>query len=181
MLKGILVLTAAFVFYGTVILLFSCFSYEKDADYLIVLGCGLDHDKETEVMRNRTARALAYLRTHPECLAILSGGITAGNTVSEASVMKRIMLEEGLPTERIIPEESSLNTPENMKFSKEKMEKGKTAVVCSSDYHILRACLLARKYGYRVQHICCRSSVKELLFHIPLEEIFLILNLAEKN
>ncbi|MBQ2510308.1 MAG: YdcF family protein [Erysipelotrichaceae bacterium] len=175
-MKPILTLLGILIIYGTAIILFSVFSYASEADYLIVLGCGLNRDKETQVMIDRTDRAVTYLKMFPACKVILSGGITSNNTVSEASVMKRILLEKGIDEDRILLEEESKDTPENMMYSGKLLDHRKKIVICSSDYHVLRAVLLGLKYGYFCHHISCRSSLKELLRHIPMEEACIILN-----
>lgn len=49
--------------------------------------------------------------------AVVSGGVTPGNTASECSVIKRAMVARGIPAERILEEHRAMNTGENVIFS----------------------------------------------------------------
>ena len=70
--------------------------------------------------------------------------------------MKSYLLEQGIPEERIITEEKSANTFENMKYSKEKiLEKdpqGKIAF-STTNYHVFRSGLAARRNKMRAQGV----------------------------
>jgi len=66
--------------------------------------------------------------------------------------MKRYLLEQGVPEERILEEDKSTNTFENMKFSKEKiLEISPSAKVAFSttNYHVFRSGLYARRNKLR--------------------------------
>ena len=112
---------------------------------------------------------------------MVSGGITGNNTVSEAEVMKRLLMERHIREEMIIMEDRSVNTKENMRYSKDLINTAGKIIVCSSDYHVLRAKLLASGYGYKCGSIFSQSTLTELLVHLPLEEIFIIKDLIEIN
>lgn len=68
--------------------------------------------------------------------------------------MKRYLMEQGIDKERIIEEDRSTNTFENMKFSKEKIReidpdgKGKIAF-STTNYHVFRSGLYARRVKMR--------------------------------
>ena len=66
--------------------------------------------------------------------------------------MKRYLLEQGVPEERIIEEDRSTSTFENMKFSKEKIwavnPQGKVAFA-TTNYHVFRSGLCARRVKMR--------------------------------
>ena len=146
----------------------------NNCDYLILLGCKLNSDKETFTMINRVNRASLYLNRNPECKVVVSGGITGNNTVSEASVMRMLLIERNIDVDRIIMEDKALNTMENMKFSKELVETDKKIAACSSDYHMLRVRLLAKKYGYQVHSIFAPTMIFELVYKLLLEEYLII-------
>ncbi len=168
------------VIYASVILISS---YDKDtenADYLIVLGCKLDKNKPTATLISRIDKAVSYLDDNPECKVIVSGGITEGNSISEAQVMSNLLTERGIDPSRIIREDKALDTYENFFYSRKLMKEGKKICFCSSDYHILRSKLMANKNGIKPSSISSRSSLKELLIHLPIEEYFIIKNSIEK-
>ena len=157
------------------------YDFDADnADYLIVLGSSMNNDIETFTLINRVNRAERYLKKNPDCLVIVSGGITGNNTISEAFKMQEMLIDRHIERDRIILEDKAQNTPENMKFSKELLDVNKKITVCSSDYHIFRARLLARRYGYRVHAIFAPSMFTDLLIHLPLEEYFTIKNFLRK-
>lgn len=159
------------------------FSYDRDsdnADYLIVLGCKLNNNEPTDALISRIDKAVSYLERNNDCKVIVSGGITEGNTLSEADVMEKLMIEKGIEPSRIIKEDQALDTYENFYYSRKLMEEGKKICFCSSDYHILRSKLMANKNGIKPSSISSRSSIKELLIHLPIEEFYIIKNSIEK-
>lgn len=62
--------------------------------------------------------------------------------------MYRYFKDKGVSEDRLIKEEKSTNTMENIKNSKKLMKKGtKHIVLVSSDFHIFRAKFLAKRNG----------------------------------
>ena len=167
----------AVLIYAFIIILFSYDLFSDDADYLIVLGSGLKDDRETFTMIQRIDRATLYLDRHPDCKVIVSGGITDHNTVSEASVMADLLYDRKISKNRIILEDRSKNTKENLLYSRNLIPEGKKIVICSNDYHILRSKLIALKNGMKVNSIFCQSNLFELLIHIPIEEVLILKDL----
>ena len=167
----------AILFYAFIIILFSYDPFSPDADYLIVLGSGLNHDRETFTMIRRIDRAYLYLDRNPDCKVIVSGGISDHNTISEASVMAELLNDRKISKNRIIIEDRSKNTKENLLYCRKLIEEGKKVVICTNDYHILRSKLNAMKCGMRVNSIFCQSNLFELLIHIPIEEVLILKDL----
>ncbi len=168
-----------FVF-ALIILAFAYLSESENADYLIVLGCKLDNDRPVQALIDRIDKSVSYLMKNPGCKVIVSGGITQGNTVSEAQIMHDLLVNRGIETERIIMEQEAKDTYENFYYAKKLLDKDKRICFCSSDYHILRSRLMALKNGLNVSSICSRTSLKEKLIHLPLEEYFIISNLIKR-
>ena len=135
---------------------------DYDRDFMIVLGCGLRKDgTPTPLLKGRLERALAFDRKQQEATGkkltyITSGGQGSDEKISEGAAMKNYLLEQGIPEERIITEEKSANTFENMKYSKEKiLEKdpqGKIAF-STTNYHVFRSGLAARRNKMRAQGV----------------------------
>ena len=131
---------------------------EPDKDFLIILGCGLRKDGTlTPLLRGRCDRALAFAemqkkQTGKDLIFITSGGQGPDEPISESTSMKRYLIEHGIPEERIIEEDRSTDTRENMLFSKEKIQDvnpdGKTAFA-TTNYHVFRSGLCARRAGMR--------------------------------
>lgn len=161
--------------YALLILIFGISLYNQKADYLILLGSGLYHNKPTLTMIKRINRAVIYLLNNTECKVIVSGGYTDNNKVSEAQVMKQLLIERHIKEDRIIVEDRSINTVENIKNSLDIInDRNKKIVICSNDYHVLRARLIAKKKGYDTFSISSQSSLIELLIHLPIEQCLII-------
>ena len=60
------------------------------------------------------------------------------------------LVAAGVDEDKIIKEDASRNTVQNLKFSAEYLDKEKDSVaVVTNDFHIFRAVNIARKAGYR--------------------------------
>ena len=57
------------------------------------------------------------MEENPETKAVLSGGKGDGESITEAQAMCNYLVEHGIDRERLILEEKSTNTTENLKFS----------------------------------------------------------------
>ena len=70
--------------------------------------------------------------------------------------MRQYLLEQGVPEERIIQEDRSTDTRENMAFSKEKIwevdPNGKVAFA-TTNYHVFRAGIIATSENIKVEGI----------------------------
>ena len=131
---------------------------EKDKDFLIVLGCGLKKDgTPTPLLKGRLDLALRFDREQTEqtgrqALFVVSGGQGPDEVQSEAASMRDYLLRQGVPAERIVTEDQSTDTAENMQFSKEKIDAirpdGRIAFF-TTNYHVFRAGLKARRVKMR--------------------------------
>ncbi|MEM6732349.1 MAG: YdcF family protein [Myxococcota bacterium] len=83
---------------------------------ILVLGARLEDDGTPgRGLASRLERAAELAAQHPEAGILLSGG--GAGPSSEAEAMKRWMLEHGVEASRIVLEDRSKNTRENMLFS----------------------------------------------------------------
>ena len=136
----------------------ACHEPETDKDFLIILGCGIRQDgTPTPLLRGRIDRALAFAQkqkqqTGKDLIFVTSGGQGPREVTSESASMKQYLLAQGVPEERIIEEDRSTDTAQNMRFSKEKIQavdpKGKVAFV-TTNYHVFRGGLCARRVKMR--------------------------------
>jgi uncharacterized SAM-binding protein YcdF (DUF218 family) len=87
-------------------------------------------------------------------MLIVSGGKGSDERQSEASAMASYLVDRGFPADRLLLEDQSRSTEENLVFSKAIMDKlrpGARATVVTSDFHAFRAALLARRLGLLAQ------------------------------
>lgn len=87
-------------------------------DYIIVLGAQVKESGPSVVLRYRLDRAVSYLKENDNTLVIVSGGKGINEPATEASVMKEYLINEGINEERIIIEDKSNTTKENLINSK---------------------------------------------------------------
>lgn len=167
------------VLYAFIILIGAISFNTEKADYLILLGCGLDKDNESLTMLRRVNRAVEYLNNNRDTKVIVSGGYTTNPEVSEASVMKRLLLERNIAEDRIIFEDRATNTIENIKYSYNFIEKNSKVVICSNEYHVFRAKVIASILRHKCKSISCISDISEFIKHIFIEEVFLIYNIIK--
>ncbi len=124
---------------------------DVDADAVIVLGAAVHGDKVTWVLENRLNTAIEYMEDHPAAICVVSGGQGSGESVTEASAMKKYMVGRGIRTDRIFTEEKAKNTMENFAFSKAVIDKavGETARIAfvTTNFHVYRAGMVAREQG----------------------------------
>ncbi len=127
---------------------------DPDRDFMIILGCGLRKDgTPTPLLQGRIDRALEFAEKQERMSGkkltfVTSGGQGPDEAVSESASIKRYLLEHGIPEDRIIEEDRSTSTRENMSFSREKIlaadPQGKVAF-STTNYHVFRSGLFARQ------------------------------------
>lgn len=122
----------------------------ENVQTILVLGSKIDgtnaeNARPAEVTRERLEVAICLAKEVPRATIIVSGRRGADEPVSEAAAMAAYLEAAGIAQSRIIQENRATNTSENLKFSKAFI-KGKTVLV-TSDFHVYRSMLLARKLG----------------------------------
>ena len=122
----------------------------QGADYLVVLGARVRGDRITSLLRYRLDAALDYLSDNPDTTVIVSGGQGPGENLSEAEAMQKYLVEHGIPTERILLDDESLNTDQNIKNSiaviqNEQKMTGQHIVIVSNGFHLFRATRIIEK------------------------------------
>ncbi|WP_020060684.1 YdcF family protein [Bacillus sp. 123MFChir2] len=120
------------------------------APYVLVLGAKLFGDRPSLSLQNRLDVAVSYLRSHPEAKVVVSGGQGDDEDISEALSMSRYLIGNGIGKERILLEDRSTSTYENLKFSKELYDV-KHAVVVSNTYHLYRTKIIANRLGMKME------------------------------
>ena len=124
---------------------------ENDATVL-VLGCKVTKSgAPSQILRRRLEAAADYLQAHPDVTCIVSGGQGDDEPVSEASSMAKWLTDHGVDAGRILIEDASTTTEENLRFSAaiiEERDLPGTLVIVTNEFHQYRAGLIADKLGY---------------------------------
>lgn len=119
------------------------------ADYCLILGAQMKSHGPSDVLRRRLDTAITYLEENPQTMVIVSGGQGANEPVTEARGMYEYLTQRGIAPERILLEEKSENTWENLHYSGELLDPEKDSVVLvTNNFHVFRATGIARKMGY---------------------------------
>lgn len=149
---GITIILISFIIIESIVISGGRTEWPKDKlDYIVVLGSGLDGDRITLTLEKRLEKALEVI-DEQDCPIIVSGGMGSNEFMSEAEAMHGYLVEHGVSSERIILEDQSTSTSENLKFTKMiigKDFKGKVLVI-SNEFHIFRIKLLAKKENFEI-------------------------------
>jgi uncharacterized SAM-binding protein YcdF (DUF218 family) len=137
-----------------------------DADFVVVLGSGLrDGGRVPPLLASRLERgrqvlaALIARDTSP--MLIVSGGKGGDERLSEAEAMARYLAEHGVPAATVIKEDRSRTTEENLTFSKAIMERSRPdyrCIIVTSNFHVFRAAIIARRVGVSGQVTAARTA-----------------------
>ena len=123
---------------------------DKELDYIVVLGAQLKTTGPSRVLQYRLDTAYEYLTAHPDTKVIVSGGQGSNEPASEAQGMYDYLVKRGIEPGRIILEDKSVNTEQNIRFSKEFLQADADKVgIVSNNFHVFRAVKLAKAAGYR--------------------------------
>ena len=125
-------------------------SEKENLDYIIVLGSQVKPSGPAVVTRLRLDRAYEYAVNNPDTVIIVSGGQGSNEPATEASVMKEYLVSKGIDESRIIAEDKSTNTSENLQFSMALTDglQDSSVGIVSSEFHMFRALAIAKKCGY---------------------------------
>lgn len=122
---------------------------EAHADYLIILGAKVNGTYPSLILQYRIEAGAEYLKQNPETMVIASGGQGADEGISEAQCIYNELVKLGIEPERILMEEQSTSTKENLEYSSIFLQKETdTVVLTTTDFHLFRALQLAKKSGY---------------------------------
>lgn len=158
--KGVLIVVAALV--AALLLLFvvvsgfmiaACAKQPSEDATVIVLGAALRGDRPSLSLRTRLEAAQAYLEEHPQAVCIVSGGQGPDEICTEASVMKRWLVERGIAEERIYEEDRSTSTYENICHSRELIEQehlNPNVAIVTQEFHQFRAQQFVKRAGLTV-------------------------------
>ena len=148
---------------------------DVNADYIIVLGAGVNGSVPSLSMVNRMTPTIEYLQSHPDCIAILTGGQGEGENLSEAQAMFDYLTARGISPAQLVMEDKATSTEENLKFSFDIIGDElptSTVAVVSSEYHLHRAKTMAKMLGVEVYGIPGRTSYPVLMTNYFIREAF---------
>ncbi|WP_260284069.1 YdcF family protein [Peribacillus aracenensis] len=136
----------------------------ENADYLIILGARVKGSVPSLSLQYRIDKAAEYLKANKQTVAIVSGGKGPGEDISEARAMQQGLIDQGIEDARIMMEDKSTTTHENIVFSKELIpDTAASGLIVSNDFHIYRAVEIARIEGLDIKGMPAKTPKVSLL------------------
>ena len=140
------------------------------APYLLVLGTTVNDTEPSIMLAERIEGAYRYLESHPEVICIPTGGKNPDASITEAQCIANKLIEKGIDPDRIWPEHKAATTLENLRLSVELIREKtgsepESVAFLTSDFHVLRVRMLARRLGLTVYANASKS--KHTIFYYP--------------
>ena len=151
---------------------------DQGADVLIVLGAGVNGSVPSLSLHDRLVGTLDYLESHPDCVAVLSGGQGPDEDITEAKCMYDWLVDAGISPDRLLQEDKATSTLENLQFSKaiidadSRFTEDSVIGVVSSEYHLHRAKLLAEHLHIPVIGVAAKTSYPTVCINYFIREAF---------
>ncbi|MCZ0717900.1 YdcF family protein [Aerococcus kribbianus] len=161
---------------------------EKKVDYLVILGARLDQKKGVSTdLKSRLDMAVRYLERHKFLYQnyptiIVSGAQTQDSIQSsEAKLMSAYLVDQGIPSQKIIQEEEAHSTHDNFIFTRQIIEghrrilQATPIAFVTSNYHLYRAYLYAHMEGiYQIIGLGAPSPLGDRIFGMIREFIAIL-------
>ena len=153
-----------FVSFVVYAFLYARLPVRRRADFVVVLGSGLlGGGQVPPLLASRLDRGMAVVnRMAGSPVLIVSGGKGSDEQVSEAAAMSSYLVSHGFPAERVVLEDQSRTTEENLTYTKAIMERlrpgGYRCVIVTSNFHVFRAAMLARRLRVNGQATGARTA-----------------------
>ena len=132
--------------------------------YIVVLGGGLVGDKPGNVLEGRLDKSIEYLNAHKTTKVICSGGQGVGEVVPESIAMKNYLISKGIGKDRILLEERSKSTIENLVYSREILKKlnaqNDKIIIVTSSFNILRVRMIANDLNINAGYLGSASKFR---------------------
>lgn len=146
---------------------------EDGLDAIIILGARVNEDGPSGSLRERIDAAADYLRRNPDTIAVASGGQGEDEPMSEAACIRDGLAARGIDPERIILEDRSTSTVENLTNSFALLDgKAERVGLVTNDFHIFRAICIGRACcGRELSPIPAPSSWSGFV-HYAMREFF---------
>jgi uncharacterized SAM-binding protein YcdF (DUF218 family) len=150
-----------FMFYSVFLMIIP---RRSNFDYVIIHGAGLiDGNKVSKLLADRIDKAIDVYKKDPTPTVLIpSGGKGKDELMPEAAAMAAYLREKGIPEDRIIMEDRSATTMENLQFSKKIIDErkgGRYTALVTSNYHVYRALRYCRKIGLECTGIGSRVAM----------------------
>lgn len=135
-------------------------SRERSADYLFLLGGGIDKNGNLpKPVKNRADTAAAYWKSlEKPALIVITGGTKEFMEFQEMPVLKKHLVKNGIPSEYILTEDKALDTIQNFENAAQLLCAAENRqlneilrsriVIVTNFFHLHRAQIIAKRLGF---------------------------------
>lgn len=118
------------------------------AERILILGAFIYHDAPSATLQSRLDTAIELLDKNKDAVLIVCGGQGDNEIMPEAHMMKNYLIQNGVDPNKILLEDTSRNTIQNINNAKQlyNLENYKTAVI-TNEFHLARARKLMEQSG----------------------------------
>lgn len=142
----------------------------------LVLGSQVNGTTPSADLQVRINTAAVWLKKNPSSKVVACGGKGKGESITEAECIRRGLTAKGIAANRILLDDKSVNTDENIKNAKKLLGSAKSVAIVTDDYHTCRARLLAEAVGLQAYPVpsktpdSCRTvSVMREFLALPVQ------------
>lgn len=145
-IKLIVLVIAALTVSITAVMVSAILQPAAEADTVIVLGCKVDRDGPSRMLRERLDAAYDYLQENTDAVVIVTGGQGSDEPEPEGTAMQKYLVKKGIDAGRIYVEDKSESTRENLINAESIMQENRLSapvLIVTNEFHVLRARMIA--------------------------------------
>lgn len=160
-------------------IMFRGFGSKDPFTYMIVLGTKVEGTEPSPMLNDRIKAAARYMEENPHVIAIATGYQAEGAEISEAQCIFNGLTERGISPDRIRMDDRATSTRENFQYALELLEEElgrvpKNIGVLSSEFHLLRAKMIAKDHGIDAITVAAHTSDSKAFMTYFVREIFMV-------
>ena len=153
---------------------------KQGLDYIITLGATVRDGVPTSPLKLRIDKTVEYMRDNPNTILIASGGQGSNENMTEASCIAENVVNAGIDRDRILLEDKSYDTEENIRNSFAMIPEGASVGIVTSSFHIYRALRIAELQGFEASGVPAVTYIP-LGIHYTVREFFGVVELEVQN
>ncbi len=158
---GVVCLCAVLAILISGLMLHAMYDTPKQENVVVVLGCKVRNGVPSLMLQRRLEAAYDYLVQHPDVPVIVCGGQGPDESISEAQCMYEYLTAKGIEEGRILLDDRSVSTYENLQNAKEYLvshQLGSTITIVTDGFHQYRASMIADSLDLSCDHISAKTS-----------------------
>ena len=130
---------------------------QESYDCILVLGAAVWENKPSPMLKDRLDKAVSLYNASRAPKILVSGDHREDN-YDEVNVMRKYLIDDGIPTEDIFMDHAGLSTYESI-FRAQNFLEGQNVIIITQKYHLPRALYIANSFNLKA-------------IGIPAEDIF---------